>query len=329
MEERLKEAPCGLVSVDNNGCIIEVNNRYLSWMGYREEEVIGKHIETFLTKVNRMFVHSYFFPTIQLHGSVEEFYINIMNSAGESVPLLMNARRYMQDGVPVIDCMFIQMKQRIDYEMELRSLQKTTEKAYKDREEAFAQLEKIYVEIERKQDEILEMNEVLLKLSNTDKLTAIPNRRFFQEELERHIERHSRKGTVFSLLMVDIDHFKMVNDTHGHLVGDNVLIQLAELLTQEVRPVDRVARLGGEEFVIILPGMDAEEALELAVKLNRAVEFADWERVDRLTVSIGASTFSEGDTEVTILHDADQALYQAKARGRNCSKHVQEVLLDN
>ncbi|MGG0642660.1 diguanylate cyclase [Sporosarcina gallistercoris] len=326
MEERLKEAPCGLISIDHNGCIIEVNNRYLSWMGYREEEVVGKHIETFLTKVNRIFVHTYFVPAIQLHGSVEEFYINLTSASGEPVPLLMNARRYIQDDVPIVDCMFIQMKQRIDYEMELRSLQKKTEKAYKDREEAFAQLEKIYGEIERKQDEILEMNEVLLKLSNTDKLTAIPNRRFFQEELERHIEQHSRKGTVFSLLMVDIDHFKKVNDTHGHLVGDNALIRLAELLTREVRPVDRVARLGGEEFVIILPGMDAEASLELAVKLNKAVEFATWERVDRLTVSIGVSTFSEGDTEVTILHTADQALYHAKASGRNCSIHFQEVV---
>lgn len=326
MEERLKEAPCGLISIDHNGCITEVNNRYLSWMGYREEEVIGKHIETFLTKVNRMFVHTYFVPTIQLHGTVEEFYINLTNSAGESVPFLLNARRYMQDDVPIIDCMFIQMKQRIDYEMELRSLQKTTEKAYKDREEAFAQLEKIYLEIERKQDEILKMNDELLKLSNTDKLTAIPNRRFFQEELERHMERYSRKGTVFSLLMVDIDHFKKVNDTYGHLVGDSVLIQLAEVLTEEVRSEDRVARLGGEEFVVILPQTDAEEAIEQARRLNKVVGNTKWETIDRLTVSIGVSTFSESDTESTILNSADQALYQAKASGRNCSIHFQEVL---
>lgn len=326
MEERLKEAPCGLLSIDHNGCITEVNTRYLSWMGYREEEVIGKHIETFLTKVNRMFVHTYFVPTIQLHGTVEEFYINLTNSAGESVPFLMNARRYVQDGSPVIDCMFIQIKQRIDYEMELRSLQKTTEKAYQAREEAFAQLEKIYLEIEKKQNEILEMNDELLKLSYTDKLTSIPNRRFFQEELERQVERFSTEGTKFSLLMVDIDHFKKVNDTFGHLVGDRVLIQLAEILTEEVRSEDQVARLGGEEFVVILPDTDAEQAMEQARRLNKAVETRNWETIDPLTISIGVSTFLEADTEVTILNRADQALYKAKASGRNCSVHFHEVL---
>ncbi|WP_432353145.1 sensor domain-containing diguanylate cyclase [Sporosarcina sp. A2] len=325
MDDRLIDAPCGFISMDPSGCIIEVNNRYLYWLGYRREEVIGKHIETVLTKVNRMFIHTYFFPTIQLHGSVEEVYINLTNSAGDSIPVLLNARQYIQDSVPVIDCVFIQMRQRMDYEMELRSLQKTTEKAYKDREEAFAQLEKVYLEIARKQGEILQMNNELLKLSNTDKLTNISNRRFFQEELERHIEHYSKEGTVFSLLMVDIDHFKKVNDTYGHLVGDSVLIQLAGLLTQEIGPEDRIARLGGEEFVIILPETDAKEALELAVKLNKVVENADWENIDRLTVSIGASTFTKNDTEVTILNCADQALYIAKANGRNCAIHFQDV----
>ncbi len=325
MEERLKEAPCGFISIDESGCILEVNNRFLTWMGYEEDEVVGKHMETFLTQVNRMFIHTYFFPTIQLHNSVEEFYINLTTAAGESIPVLLNARRYMQEGLAVIDCMFIQMKQRIDYELELRSLQKSTEKAYQNRKEAFVELEKVYAEIARKQSEILVMNNELLKLSNTDKLTNISNRRFFQEELERHIDRYTKEGSVFSVLMVDIDHFKKVNDTYGHLAGDSVLVQLAGLLTQEMGPDDRVARLGGEEFVIILPETNAEEALKLAVKLNKAVENANWEIIDRLTVSIGASTFSESDTEVTIVNCADLALYRAKENGRNCSIHYQEI----
>ncbi len=325
MEERLKEAPCGFISIDESGYILEINNRFLTWMGYEEDAVTGKHIETFLTRVNRMFIHTYFFPTIQLHNSVEEFYINLTNSTGESIPVLLNARRYVREGVPVIDCMFIQMKQRIDYELELRSLQKTTEKAYQDREEAFVQLEKVYAEIARKQSEILEMNNELLNLSNTDKLTNISNRRFFTEELERHIDRYTKEGIVFSLLMVDIDHFKKVNDTYGHLAGDSVLVQLAGLLTQEVGSDNRVARLGGEEFVIILPETNAEEALKLAVKLNKAVENANWEIINRLTVSIGASTFSENDTDVTIVNCADQALYWAKENGRNCSIHYKEI----
>ena len=319
------EAPCGLISIDSSGCIMEVNNRYLTWMGYSKEEVIGKHFETFLTKINQMFIHTYFFPTIQLQGFVEEVYINLMNSAGESVPVLMNARQYMKNDASVIDCMFIKMKQRINYEMELRSLQKTTEKAYKDREEAFAQLEKVHAEIKRKQVEVLNINDELLKLSNTDKLTAIANRRHFQDELARHVERYHDEGIVFSVMIVDVDHFKKVNDTYGHLIGDSVLIQLASVLTQEVRTTDFVARLGGEEFVIILPETDAEKALELAVQLKSSVEVIKWETIDRLTVSVGVSTFSAADTEVTILHCADQALYRAKANGRNCAIHCKEI----
>jgi len=319
------EAPCGLISIDSSGCIMEVNNRYLTWMGYSKEEVIGKHFETFLTKINQMFIHTYFFPTIQLQGSVEEVYINLMNSAGESVPVLMNARQYMKNDASVIDCMFIKMKQRINYEMELRSLQKTTEKAYKDREEAFAQLEKVHAEIKRKQVDVLNINDELLKLSNTDKLTAIANRRHFQDELARHVERYHDEGIVFSVMIVDVDHFKKVNDTYGHLIGDSVLIQLASVLTQEVRPTDFVARLGGEEFVIILSETDAEKALELAVQLKNTVEVIKWETIDRLTVSVGVSTFSAADTEVTLLHCADQALYRAKANGRNCAIHCKEI----
>ncbi|MDW0110486.1 sensor domain-containing diguanylate cyclase [Sporosarcina aquimarina] len=318
MDERLSEAPCGFISMDPSGSILEVNNRCLNWLGYMEKDLIGKHVEALLTNVNRMLIHTYFFPTIQLHGAVEEFYINLKNSDGDSIPVLLNASRSMRKEKEVIDCMFIQMKQRINYEMELRSLQKTTE-------EAFTQLEKIYMEIAKKQAEILDMNDELLKLSNTDKLTGIPNRRFFQEEMEYHMNRFTKEGIVSSLLMVDIDHFKRVNDTYGHLAGDRVLVQLAGLLRQEICKEDCVARLGGEEFVIILPNTEAEEAMKLAVKLNNAIAAANWEIIDHLTVSIGAATFTGNDNETTIVNHADQALYQAKEIGRNCAIHFDDL----
>ena len=272
-----------------------------------------------------MFIHTYFFPNIQLKGSIEEVYINLTNSSGESVPILMNARQYIENGETITDCMFIQMKQGVDYEMELRSLHTTTEKAYKDREEAFIQLEKVYTEIEQKQDEILKMNEELLILSKTDKLTAIPNRRFYQEELAKHIEKYYNKNIIFSILMIDIDRFKKVNDNYGHIVGDNILIQLASVLTDQIRLNDFLARLGGEEFVIILPETAADKAIEVANKLNKNIENTKWVTIDRLTVSIGIATFSKGANEVSILHDADQALYRAKENGRNCSIHFNDI----
>ncbi len=325
MEKMLDDAPCGFFSINHHDRISKVNNRFLGWLGYERQEVLGKHIDTFLTNVNKMFIHTYFFPNIQLKGSIEEVYINLTNSSGESVPILMNARQYIENGETITDCMFIQMKQRIDYEMELRSLHKTTEKAYKDREEAFIQLEKVYTEIEQKQDEILKMNEELLILSKTDKLTAIPNRRFYQEELAKHIEKYYNKNIIFSILMIDIDRFKKVNDNYGHIVGDNILIQLASVLTDQIRLNDFLARLGGEEFVIILPETAADKAIEVANKLNKNIENTKWVTIDRLTVSIGIATFSKGANEVSILHDADQALYRAKENGRNCSIHFNDI----
>src|SRR5690606_32021742 len=108
MDDRLMKAPCGFISLDQNGYIIEANDRFLRWSEYKKEDVIGKHVETFLTKVNQMIFHSYFYPTIRLHGHVEEFFIHFRNKAGESVPFVMNASRLIQNDYEIIDCILVQ-----------------------------------------------------------------------------------------------------------------------------------------------------------------------------------------------------------------------------
>jgi len=157
----------------------------------------------------------------------------------------------------------------------------------------------------------------------TDPLTGVYNRRFLDRRLEEELSRSSRQHLEFSLMMLDLDHFKIYNDLCGHLAGDRALAKIAALLKGEAREMDVVTRYGGEEFCILLPGTAVREARLAAERVRRALEletFAGEELLPlgRLTVSIGLATYPrDGDSPATLIHAADLALYQAKSRGRN------------
>lgn len=161
-------------------------------------------------------------------------------------------------------------------------------------------------------------------LSNTDSLTQLANRRFFQAALDKEFTQARRYGTNFSLIMIDIDHFKRYNDTHGHLQGDKVLRDVAQILQDNIRGIDLAARFGGEEFIILMPKTYKEGARAAAEKLRRCVaerEFmgaAESQPEGCLTLSLGVAEFPEdADSLETLQERADQALYQAKNNGRN------------
>lgn len=325
MDERLRNAPCGFFSIDEQGYIMEINQTFLEWTGYEEGKLIGKHVESILPMSTRLIFHSYFFPNIHLYGHIEEAFVYCSNSSGQSIPFLINARRREWNGEKVIDCILVQMKKRMDYELELRSTKRKMEEAYIEKEQALAKLEQIYREIEKTQAELMAVNSGLIELSNTDKLTGLKNRRYFQEKLEEQIQLYEQEGHAFSLLIIDIDYFKKVNDTYGHQIGDVVLVKLARILESFARPTDIVSRFGGEEFTVLLPRTDCSMAKALAEQLNHIVEQATWEETGRLTVSVGAATFTEKDTEASILVNADRALYAAKRSGRNSAFHFDEL----
>ena len=155
----------------------------------------------------------------------------------------------------------------------------------------------------------------LCELSLKDPLTGLANRRHFRAVLEREIDRVTRSGEAALLLMLDIDHFKAVNDTHGHPAGDFVLRAIADLLQESVRGEDAVGRIGGEEFALLLPGVHQDEALRRAETIRAAIASSD----AGMTVSIGVAGFVP-DVQVepdTLLRRADAALYAAKRGGRN------------
>ncbi|TSI07389.1 diguanylate cyclase [Lysinibacillus sp. BW-2-10] len=325
MDKRLRKAPCGFISINHDCYIIEVNDTFLEWMGYKQADLLGKHIESLLKPGTKMIFHSYFYPNINFNGCVEELFIKVKNQAGDEVPYLLNAKKVKQGDSEIIDCILVQMKRRIDYELELRATKKQMEEAYIEKNIAFEKLEQIYLEIEKKQIELMEMNSDLVTISNTDKLTGITNRRFFQEKLEQQVDLYQKEGKPFSFLIIDIDHFKKVNDTYGHQIGDIVLVKLATILKNIMRLEDVVSRFGGEEFTVILPATDIEKTISFAKKINQEVEEATWQETGSLTVSIGAATFTEQDTEISIIEKADRALYASKENGRNRSTHFIEL----
>ncbi|HEV3013326.1 MAG TPA: GGDEF domain-containing protein, partial [Actinomycetota bacterium] len=157
------------------------------------------------------------------------------------------------------------------------------------------------------------------RLSVTDPLTGAWNYRYFERRFEQEIERSRRFGRVLALLMLDIDHFKSVNDRFGHQRGDEVLVEFRGRVTGSVRDIDTFARYGGEEFVLILPETNLEGGLAVAEKLRVATHRAPFCKDGiRLTVSIGVACFPEHATSPEeLLRAADEALYEAKLQGRD------------
>ncbi len=156
------------------------------------------------------------------------------------------------------------------------------------------------------------------ELVRVDSLTGLHNRRAFDEHLPREVARSQRLGEPFCLLMIDIDHFKRLNDTYGHPAGDAVLRSVARAIAGCTRPSDLVARYGGEEFAVVLSGIDSGQALAVAERIRRQVALAET-GLHRVTVSVGVAQYqpSAGDDAELLLSRADQALYAAKHGGRN------------
>lgn len=165
------------------------------------------------------------------------------------------------------------------------------------------------------------VEEELRQLSFTDTLTKLANRRHFLMETERLITSSNRHGRNFSLLMYDLDHFKQVNDSYGHDIGDEVLIQVSEVVRGRVRACDLVARIGGEEFVVLLPDTDLNAAQRVAEELRNSIseiEFKAAAKVFHVTVTFGVTCYNATDNSPEdILKRADKLLYQGKEGGRN------------
>ena len=196
-----------------------------------------------------------------------------------------------------------------------------------EREERLGYLR--FLESESQRQEVSRMNRQLATLSAIDKLTGLPNRRTYEERFERIWAESAQDGTPVSLLVIDVDHFKVLNDVHGHTYGDEVLRRVGSLLPQALRSTaDLAARYGGEEFVVILPHTDRESAERVAERIRALIEMAGSppqptmpksECLMWVTASCGICTAmaSAAERKENLLESADMAMYQAKSNGRN------------
>ena len=170
--------------------------------------------------------------------------------------------------------------------------------------------------------------EALRRLSMVDSLTGIPNRRAFERVLDREKERVKRSGRVFSILAIDINHFKKINDTHGHAAGDEVLKRLARILVASTRHMDSTARLGGDEFVVLLPDTERPAAEEVRNRILKAVAEPHGNETLPFTISIGLET-TDGSAVDSVLAGADRDMYNVKqARFERQIESVDENLPD-
>jgi len=167
------------------------------------------------------------------------------------------------------------------------------------------------------EERLREDKEVFEHEASVDALTGIYNRRRFECFFDSYAEKYHHMDTKFSLILFDVDNFKNINDTYGHLVGDSVLVELARLVSGNIRSSDVFARWGGEEFVVLAVHTDAEKAVALADNIRQKIEQYEFSYVKNITASFGVAGFTDADSTHSLMAKVDEALYRAKNSGKN------------
>ena len=194
-----------------------------------------------------------------------------------------------------------------------RAYDRTNQELAEERAKLQDSMERLILSEQKLQESNLELE----RLAVTDKLTQLPNRVKIDEILEQELARTGRSGQEFSILILDIDYFKSINDTHGHQAGDAVLKEFASTVKDSLRKTDTVGRWGGEEFLVVVPSVGIEAAAVTAEKLRRVIETSRFTGVPGITCSFGVTSSVPGDSVAAMITRADQALYRAKNAGRN------------
>ncbi len=295
--ERMLDA--GLLLDKDQFTVLDANEACEGVLGFSRDALIGKKLETFLSpsscvsllkelRVSRRRYHPRRFDTLWLGSDSKE---RTMEIAACSLRLQPG------EGQPA-EVLQVLIK---DVTRE-RSAERDAEKYLSDLQIA---------------------NQKLEKLSTTDEMTQLANYRHFRSELEKEHERSFRYGTPYALIFVDIDHFKKLNDTHGHKAGDEVLRQVAMVLRTQCRNTDLPARYGGEEFVVLCAGVPWHGSLILAERIRKGIEaiqtpYGSTQPLGKVTASFGVAGFPDHAPSVNeVLECADEALYEAKSEGRN------------
>jgi diguanylate cyclase (GGDEF)-like protein/PAS domain S-box-containing protein len=303
----VEAAPCAMIVAEEGETIAMVNREAGRLFGYQRHELIGRSIEVLLphgtrrrhATDRRAFLRH---PVARPMGSRRDVLGRCRD--GRVIPVEVGLSPLRANGSLYVISTIIDLTQR---------------RAAEER-------------ITRQAEALEEANRRLAELASTDSLTSLWNRRAFLDQLDVQLQLAVRTARPLSVLMLDLDLFKSYNDRYGHLAGDKVLAGAAHVLKLHTRRSDFIARIGGEEFGIILPEADRGGATVLAERFRSAIQASKWPR-RAVTISVGAATVAfrsavprpETPSRSEVLAAADRALYRSKERGRNCVSHVDDA----
>ena len=274
------------------GYYVKVNQAFEDILGYSAEEVEGEKFEKFVYD-DDLSITSTTVVQLQNQQYVQKFVNRILHKDG--------SYRY------------IEWHSQPDSEYIYSSGRDVTEKIMLEKE-----LFKKNRSLARRTEELKNKNEIFKNLALTDDLTGLYNRHFLKDQLQKEMDLADKENNPLSLILVDLDHFKLVNDIYGHPAGDSVLIQTSILLEKLVRNQDIIARIGGEEFIVILPNTNLDTAFTIAERLRKNIEQYEFPIVKHITASMGVAEKRPFETIKSLYVRVDNALYKAKESNRNC-----------
>ncbi|WP_299741140.1 GGDEF domain-containing protein [uncultured Roseobacter sp.] len=285
--------PCGCLITTRDQKILFSNKYFEEELGWNAKVLERASVHKVLTTASVAYCNSYIVPTVLKEGRCCESQLSVVDVTGARHPKVISVRRLPNGNFAWV---FVEAEKR----------------------------DKLFHELEATRLELQSEKEKLEQLSLTDALTGVANRRAFDDAARRIFADADRSGAAVAVLMMDIDNFKSINDAHGHEVGDEALLALSDVLKATCRAADTIARVGGDEFICILPNSSLEEAKLVCKRIHLALA----DRVTgvcKFTVSIGASWRPATSSRpfADILKLADMALYEAKKAGRNQTR-IQE-----
>lgn len=321
LENLLMEMGEGVIVLDNNRKVKFVNRSFLEMSGYFEKEISNLDLIELFTPSDRERVLEALGECLEKNDKCKGR-VSVLSKDGREIPVLCSIKLLrLDEGLLNYLIVLTDLTEIVKKEKELEDALEEIRILNEDLNKRSQQLEIALASLDMKLFETERAKERAEQLAITDPLTGLFNRRYLEEKLSHELIRAKAYNRELSIVMADIDHFKRINDTYGHKVGDEVLKALALILKANIRGEDVVARYGGEEFVILLPNVSKYDAYRIAERIRVEVEETSFEEIgvpERITVSFGISCFpTDGEEVIDLLKKADQALYQAKSLGRN------------
>lgn len=309
------QLPGGLIVTDQANRIVLSNQTVRAWLGRDGKDLEGKPLDSLMTIASKMYFLGHVLPALQLHGRADEISLSFSTALNKAFPVLLSASCVTSERAGH-QFLLLPMQRRHLIEEQLQQARKEASQAVVEKDTALRKVSALAYELEQRHAELSTMNEYLERLATSDALTGLANRRVFDREMDINLAMYHRAKHPFSLVLGDIDWFKKINDRYGHDAGDQLLKDIAQSLKNGMREIDTVLRLGGEEFGFILPDTKVKEAFIVAERKREELSLLA-SQYGTITMSFGVSEVQAEDNAKSLYRRADEALYHAKASGRN------------